>query len=490
MADYDYSPLEPSQIRLIKIDINDGDETHASIEQADLDPEDPITYSTLSYVWGDASQIIQLPCDGKVTNITTTLHEALWQVAKFNPHKLLWRSEQYPDDWEGLEKYEEISAEESTNLGISFDDEESWDAFADFFDRPWFQHIWIVQEILPARKAIMICGSHSLEWKVLQAAARWYHYKAAAVASRHQRDVNIVDLTIAMNWPLRRLLEQFRPRLETEAKDKVYALLGVSDMGELREMFDSVTKAMISKDGIYEDDLDIVMTARRHNDEPRRPTWVPDWRMENGSGCKCGVGQPLPTNETIQHSHLTPMLIENGLAEFHDACVSTFFSYPTGEDLEVAFALTVMAGELPNDITKSGMSLEAYTNNYLDCVRVLVLPLDTEEQRQARLKEAQPLLRLGFRNDWAQKFLTAYYKRRFYMTDTQYMGLGNHNMMEGNLIVVLQGSVSTPRVEKMTTNKCVHSEAYCHGMMGGEALNDLERMEGRVVSGSQRFILH
>ncbi|KAH7160082.1 heterokaryon incompatibility protein-domain-containing protein [Dactylonectria estremocensis] len=634
MANYDYLPLKSSQIRLIKIDINDDDELLASIEHADLDPEDPITYSTLSYVWGDACQKVHLPCDGKAfISITTTLHEALRQVAKFNPNKLLWvdqicinqsdiperseqvklmntiyekaetviawlgsattstpkavdlisrvanvamptltdmfRMEEYPDDWVGLEKYEEIPAEESTKLGISFDDEEAWDAFADFFDRPWFQRIWIVQEILPARKAIMLCGTHSLEWKVLQAAARWYHYKAAAIASRHERRVNGVDLTVAMNvpwvfrhgsefhpqllgqktravfkWPLRRLLEQFRPRLATEAKDKVYALLGVSDLGishsskivdftidysqELKEVFALVTKAMISNGDVNQDDLDVIMTARRHNEEPGWPTWVPDWRMENGSGCEWGVGQPLPTNRenarqhpngrcqafdtgnpytlgvegvtlgrvtyASQHYHLTPMLLEGGLAECHDACVSTLFSYPTGEDLEEAFALTFMAGELPDDITKSGTSLKTYTNNYLEWARVLILPLTTEEQRRARLEEAQPLLKLGFRNDWAQRLLAAYCERRFYMTDTRYMGLGNHHMTEGDLVVVLFGlrvpCVLRPRGKTLEDGYEFIGEAYCHGMMAGEALDNLERMEGRVVSGSQRFILH
>ena len=90
MAKYVYSPLEASHIRLIKVAIDEQDELHASIEHANLDPEDPITYSTLSYVWGDTSSTVQMPCNGKRIKITTTLHDALRQVSKFNPNKLLW----------------------------------------------------------------------------------------------------------------------------------------------------------------------------------------------------------------------------------------------------------------------------------------------------------------------------------------------------------------------------------------------------------------
>lgn len=90
MTDYDYSPLAPSHIRLMKVTIDSQDELQTSIEHTSLNPEDPIAYSTLSYVWGDTSNTVQLPCDGKTISITTTLNEALRQVAKFNPNKLLW----------------------------------------------------------------------------------------------------------------------------------------------------------------------------------------------------------------------------------------------------------------------------------------------------------------------------------------------------------------------------------------------------------------
>jgi len=48
----------------------------------------------------------------------------------------LWDSEQY--DPSSLDTYEEVSPEESEKLGIPFSDTASWDAFSEFYDRPWY----------------------------------------------------------------------------------------------------------------------------------------------------------------------------------------------------------------------------------------------------------------------------------------------------------------------------------------------------------------
>lgn len=246
-----------------------------------------------------------------------------------------FRAEEYADDRDNLETHEEVSVEESIRLGISFDDEDSSAAFVDFFDHPWFQRIWIVQEILPARKAVVLCGTHSLDWTELQAAARWFYYKAGKMHGKQRPAVSGIDLPVGMHlpwcaregseylpglpgqktrpvykWPLRRLLKAFRLRLATEPRDKVYALLGISEVGieykadgidfavdyaqDVKHVFAAATRVMIDSGDVTEDDLDIIMAARRRNAEDDWPSWVPDWRLETGYGCSWGIGYPLP----------------------------------------------------------------------------------------------------------------------------------------------------------------------------------------------------
>lgn len=262
MALYSYTPLEPGHIRLLSLFAAEDGELCASIQHVAFDREDPIVYSALSYVWGTAGSTVPLRCDGAILHITSTLAEALRQVITLGDQKALWvdqicinqhdlheRSQQVgkmnaifkcarrviaylgPSTastplaidlitrvgtiarnmsgdvflWdyeqyhpESLKTYEKLSVEATEKLGISFSDTESWDAFSEFYDRSWYERVWIVQEMLPSRNALIVCGNHSISWDLVKGAASWYHYKAGAISERHRRSVDGISLTTAM----------------------------------------------------------------------------------------------------------------------------------------------------------------------------------------------------------------------------------------------------------------------------------------------------
>jgi hypothetical protein len=259
------------------VSITEDDELCASIKHVPFDKEDPIAYSALSYVWGTGGFTVPMRCNGALLHITPTLEEALRQVTKLgyqeplwvdqiciNQHDFqersqevkmmnsifkcarkvlaylgpstpstplavdlitrvgtiskdmagdmfLWDSEQY--DPSSLETYEEISAEESKELGIPFSDTASWDALSEFYDRPWYERIWIVQEMLPSRDAVVIVGAYSVSWDLVKSAASWYRYKAGAISKHHKRSVDGIELTISMGltWNLRSMYNDPRP---------------------------------------------------------------------------------------------------------------------------------------------------------------------------------------------------------------------------------------------------------------------------------------
>jgi hypothetical protein len=277
MEQFTYAPLASGHIRLLSLSISEDDELLASITHVPFDKDDPVTYSALSYVWGTAGFTVPMKCDGAVLHITPTLDEALRQVVKLgdqdalwvdqicinqkdyqerseqvkmmNPifkcaqrvvaylgpsapstplavdlitrvgtiaknmtgDMFLWDSEQY--DADALKTYEEISAEESEKLGIPFSDTASWDALFEFYDRPWYERIWIVQEMLPSRNAVVVCGAHSVPWELVKGAASWYHYKGAAISKDHRRSVDGIALTCGMEltWNIRSMYDDLRP---------------------------------------------------------------------------------------------------------------------------------------------------------------------------------------------------------------------------------------------------------------------------------------
>jgi hypothetical protein len=111
MCSYTYSPVSKSEIRLVTVKTSgtDGQQLEASIKNVELDPDKPITYTALSYCWGDAVERVKIPCDGKTLSITTSLHEALVEINKFNPNEALWIDQICINQEDMVEKSEQVS---------------------------------------------------------------------------------------------------------------------------------------------------------------------------------------------------------------------------------------------------------------------------------------------------------------------------------------------------------------------------------------------
>jgi Heterokaryon incompatibility protein (HET) len=276
MEAYSYAPLKHADsLRLLHVNILSDNELCCKVEQFRIDKKERPRYSALSYVWGHGS-FSPLACDEKTLQITTTLEEALRQITAHNPNDWIWidqicinqkddneRSQQVrlmnliyekaqtvlawigperfdtvlaidliervaevarplgedtfqneeSSEREALESLEVLAVEDSQRLGISFDEKDQWVAFRFFFDRPWYQRIWIVQEILPAREAFLLCGPHTVSWDSVKYAATWYSWKASLLHDVMTTfDVDGVNLTVSMNlrWRSRMGSEFFR----------------------------------------------------------------------------------------------------------------------------------------------------------------------------------------------------------------------------------------------------------------------------------------
>jgi hypothetical protein len=406
-----------------------------------------------------------------------------------------------------LERREALTIEQSRQLGIPFDDTESWDAFTDFFDRPWYQRMWTVQEIIQARKAIVLCGPYSLPWEHVSAAARWYYFKAGAIHQEHPRGIDGVHLVTQMTtiawrmkmgseynrelfqqstrptckWGLRDLLENLRPRLATDPRDKVFALLGISDIDRqfwgdkgmsvdysksVVDVFTQATDEIIKSDA---SDLNVIWSARQRNDEAGWPSWVPDWRLSTGTGCAWGIGAPLKTKGTPngrhiyiptteprslavkgkvigrvtyrnQYRHFGELFQDGHLREVYDACMGRLSDYPTGEGVETAFGLTLIGGlPFPKGLQKKETSLETYTAKYMQFYDNTQMPMGSPEEKEKREAALAETYKVGLDMSWLEGVLAAYCERRFIITDSGHMGLAHHEVLEGDVIAVVMG---------------------------------------------------
>jgi hypothetical protein len=436
------------------------------------------------------------------------------------------------EDQKDLKTYERITMDESERLGISFKDAEFWQAFTDFYDHPWFEGIWTLQHILPAREVTLLCGSHSVSWDLVKNAATWYQYKAGAIRDQFHCEINGILLAVDINldwstrtgpdfypelfgmrtwpkyvWCFPRLLEQYCQRSTLDDRDRIYALVGISDLGLggredqakveidyskcVQEVYSEATTAIICHgSATYEGELDIILNARWRNNEKGWPSWVPDLRIETEHGCGFDVGHMLPRVQEYKkirrhryvkpgdvhslivqgviigkatyvspYSHAHEMISDSNLRISRDIVLNLLSCYPTGEDVSFVYAMTLMAGKIPDAILDCETTPEVYAESFIGWIDACHMPVGSRKQRKQRREATKIYTDRGFDNNWSIELTKRYCGRRLYATNTGYMGLGNHYMMEGDVIALIVG-LSNPCVLRPLSDKIEYGYAF------------------------------
>ncbi len=114
----------------------------------------------------------------------------------------------------------------------------AWKAIRHFFSRQWFSRVWCVQEIMLAKASIVCIGQHSLPWEVIGVAACWLNTKdmdadfdlpRERAGIRHFNALCMFDKDRIVADPFAQTLLLFRGFRATDARDKVYGMLGIAD---------------------------------------------------------------------------------------------------------------------------------------------------------------------------------------------------------------------------------------------------------------------
>jgi hypothetical protein len=123
----------------------------------------------------------------------------------------------------------------------------------DFFTRPWWSRVWVIQEPMVSKKAALVWGEQSLPW---EAAARTIllfknhlHWTSDSEVFTPPEKWEVLDFGVLVTAPIYRfhlnyrenprrpllgLLKSFWRSESTDARDKVDGLLGLAtDGGEV-----------------------------------------------------------------------------------------------------------------------------------------------------------------------------------------------------------------------------------------------------------------
>ncbi|KAK1093550.1 hypothetical protein LTR48_002091 [Friedmanniomyces endolithicus] len=159
-----------------------------------------------------------------------------------------------------------------------------------FLLRRWFSRIWVVQEVLLAKQATLICGEDEAPWSSFEAAvsSRYAEYATATVP--------LPAVLRGHAWPslgMLGALQTARSCDATDPRDKVYGIAALLQLAPPR--LDSASSIGVdyrkSVDAVFADvalahlslpagycKLDLLSYVQSHT---MASSWVPDWRVRS-----------------------------------------------------------------------------------------------------------------------------------------------------------------------------------------------------------------
>jgi len=347
---YPYKPLDfdTHEIRLLKLNWAHLEESaiFCSLEHVSL--IDPGPYIALSYCWGDPKITKSVYIGESLVEVTVNLHLALKAVRKFrlksgsNEVTRLWvdaicinqkdgqeRSQQVRNmrqiysraeeviAWVGPTGEELVSDEAIARLAMiqgsadwahskhAFNPKieailkstrHDFMAFEKFFSQPYWERVWIIQEITVASNVTILYGGIKLLWDDVAAFLKMQkeiksnaeNHEFAGFASPDHL-LQFRELFFTQRTPIS-LLEALRLSRKTQAtdpRDKIFALLGLCYDGSTfvpvpnyKQSLESIVAEMSKAMMIWNKSLDLICLKGNSllgENTMNIPTWAPNW---------------------------------------------------------------------------------------------------------------------------------------------------------------------------------------------------------------------
>lgn len=562
---YIYQSLEhPRSVRLVKLyparrrmGIIKCDLIHVSLENCP-------PFKALSYTWGDASVKHTILCAKEHLNITTNLLSALQHLRQLDNTRLIWidaicinqldtdectQQVQLMRDiyhqaeevlvwlgpeipgssrcfqlipklasaWEERDEMREeesrhtqdvLTVREARELGLPELDDPIWQTLKRILRLPWFDRVWVIQEVAVATRVIVMCGDDKVIWEDLVQSSLLISegdihsdIEGSGTGNIGTIDGFRIQVRDGEEFDLFTLMRLSRPSLATNPLDKVYALLGIAeecDRDEIkpdynipvRDLYCRVARYFIERD----EKLDVLSQAGHGRSIPDLPSWAPDWSVPVSADDQDLVDVSHPDYWLDMEEHpaiITPsdnpnhLIIRGKIIDIVSKIGLAFEAQGVAEDTQIAQQRTAVIKEwerlvLSMHTYPTGKSvIEAYW-------RTLVAGANKENE------EAPAELGNHFAQWYSQFGSTAFdlskfhheisstseetakiygtcvqetcRNRRLFTTSKGYMGVGAKGALEGDHIAVLSGSIFPCLVRSEGDCFTFVGECYTHGL--------------------------
>ncbi|KAI0913655.1 heterokaryon incompatibility protein-domain-containing protein [Ustulina deusta] len=382
-----------------------------------------------------------------------------------------------------------------------------WETFRAFLSNPWFRRIWVVQEVVLARKAVVVLGNWHMNWDAVGKATTWFEAKGYAMP-RTMRYVikdpkDLLPVTGAsILWqmsalpnkrvPLMALLKDFRSRYASQDIDRLYAALGLAQETEdsdiqglhmllepdynkpLKDVYRDLAIFLIVQRGSL---VVLSHVDRSQTQSPTWPSWVPDWR----------VNEPLSLSFGQDFNSLSLEGLKVDVVRFYgDKLISYGFGFETySQELDfVQGAWNLAKGALQNAVHTNGHVVQDPLRTFISTILAHDPSLDLDEPMDDAAQWLSKHLSSqfpGIGTKWFRTkradpgrfhdaFVRACTDKRFFITQDGRMGIGPEFMKENDDIVILFGAKVPFLVRRLGSRYSLIGECYVAGMMNGEPI--------------------
>ncbi|KAL9599863.1 MAG: hypothetical protein Q9219_003557 [cf. Caloplaca sp. 3 TL-2023] len=337
---------------------------------------DAPVYEAISYCWGDATKTRDICLQDQNTTITVSLFGALRRLRHPDKPRTLWADAICINQKDIPERNAQVrlmakvySRAAMVEVWLGEEDDFTETAFSileelaqgttikelqatepvryltpttilSIFKRPWFKRLWVMQEVVLAPDAEIICGGHRLSFDIIKVLAA-LHTEGSGMGNTHEmfRDRINLDIAVAikdhfLNY-LQKLngIEKHKNDFQTaaimfgrcrqlqcrEPHDKIYGLLGLLRMeNDIQVDYDRpVLDVYRDAAMVYllqcESPCILLDSARDDFSRPTVdwPSWVPDWRLNYKSkpGRSAGWSDTLSYNATLDVMDIAPKVL-------------------------------------------------------------------------------------------------------------------------------------------------------------------------------------
>ncbi|PNP59974.1 hypothetical protein FNYG_14698 [Fusarium nygamai] len=401
-----------------------------------------------------------------------------------------------------------------------------------FFERRWFSRIWVIQESVLARSAVVQLGPYQISWDWVGIAAAILVHNPFLSSDGSQREPIPTEVTNAylmyrlsasqpyfepLKFSFAQLLQLTRLFKSKERRDKIYGLMGIPATDSIAELIVPDYSKETRTEKIYEDIAWLILGSK----SPLRllsgagtfgrfrysgRSWIPSWHEPrpwmilptcSHPRFECASGTAMQINS----AHQKPGLALRGVIvdkigfiqedrDGHlvfpgmDAKAHSSFLHKVSWSMEnwQKCAMTMTCGGngmgYPVDDIVSHLAdfAAAFLSERLDWALKDLIELDKVNQSEVGdvgLDELKVLARNGQADRYVSAVAPVRHSYRVFVTESSMFGTGPVDMEVGDLLCVLFGAEVPFLLRPCGDGYLVVGECYAYDVMHGEILRTL-----------------